>query len=87
MQKGVKGWSTPKKNWRCQQQNQGCIEKIWAEVTVVDILNPWIFTGLLFGARMSYAFAAWTMRSVGKAANDMVRSAWNSSRRSWARRT
>merc|ERR1719437_352365 len=43
-----------------------------AKVTVVDILNPWVFTGLLFGAMMPYAFAAWTMKSVGTAANDMV---------------
>jgi inorganic pyrophosphatase len=43
-----------------------------AEVDEVDILNPWVFTGLLFGAMMPYAFAAWTMKSVGKAANDMV---------------
>jgi len=43
-----------------------------AEVTKVDILNPWVFTGLLFGAMMPYAFAAWTMKSVGKAADDML---------------
>jgi len=43
-----------------------------AEVTRVDILNPWVFTGLLFGAMMPYAFAAWTMQSVGKAADQMV---------------
>merc|ERR1712190_221314 len=44
-----------------------------ANVTQVDILNPWVFTGLLFGAMMPYAFAAWTMKSVGKAANDMLK--------------
>merc|ERR1719263_2416167 len=44
-----------------------------AEVHQVDVLNPWVFTGLLFGAMMPYAFAAWTMKSVGKAANDMVK--------------
>merc|ERR1712117_569398 len=44
-----------------------------ADVVSVDILNPWVFTGLLFGAMMPYAFAAWTMKSVGKAANDMVK--------------
>merc|ERR1712134_65708 len=44
-----------------------------AGVNDVDILNPWVFTGLLFGAMMPYAFAAWTMKSVGKAANDMVK--------------
>merc|ERR1712060_931566 len=31
------------------------------------------FTGLLFGAMMPYAFAAWTMKSVGTAANDMLK--------------
>merc|ERR1712060_645886 len=44
-----------------------------AEVTQVDILNPWVFTGLLFGAMMPYAFAAWTMKSVGKAADEMLK--------------
>jgi inorganic pyrophosphatase len=43
-----------------------------AEINDVDILDPWVFTGLLFGAMMPYAFAAWTMKSVGEAANDMV---------------
>jgi len=43
-----------------------------AEVKNVDILNPWVFTGLLFGAMMPYAFAAWTMQSVGMAADQMV---------------
>merc|ERR1712099_127263 len=44
-----------------------------AEVSEVDILNEWVFTGLLFGAMMPYAFAAWTMKSVGTAANDMLK--------------
>merc|ERR1711967_215331 len=44
-----------------------------AGVRDVNILDPWVFTGLLFGAMMPYAFAAWTMKSVGKAANDMVK--------------
>merc|ERR1719313_1566098 len=44
-----------------------------AQVSRVDVLDPWVFTGLLFGAMMPYAFAAWTMKSVGKAANDMVK--------------
>merc|ERR1740121_2622878 len=43
-----------------------------AGVSDVDVLNTWVFTGLLFGAMMPYAFAAWTMKSVGEAANDMV---------------
>merc|ERR1719359_2065978 len=44
-----------------------------AEIQDVDILDPWVFTGLLLGAMMPYAFAAWTMKSVGEAANDMVK--------------
>merc|ERR1712194_108786 len=44
-----------------------------ANVKSVDILDPWVFTGLLFGAMIPYAFAAMTMKSVGKAANDMVK--------------
>merc|ERR1712176_789255 len=44
-----------------------------AGVSDVDILNPWVFTGLLYGAMMPYAFAAWTMKSVGMAAEDMVK--------------
>jgi len=43
-----------------------------AGVSQVDILNPWVFTGLLLGAMMPYAFAAWTMQSVGDAAVLMV---------------
>merc|ERR1719401_3231444 len=43
-----------------------------AEVTDVNILNPWVFTGLLFGAMMPYAFSAMTMKSVGHAADAMV---------------
>merc|ERR1712056_51262 len=42
-----------------------------AQVTSVDILNPWVFTGLLLGAMMPYAFAAMTMKSVGKAADQL----------------
>jgi H(+)-translocating pyrophosphatase len=44
-----------------------------AGIEHVDILNPWVFTGLLLGAMMPYAFAAWTMKSVGMAANEMVK--------------
>merc|ERR1711881_272770 len=44
-----------------------------AKISDVDILDPWVFTGLLLGAMMPYAFAAWTMKSVGMAANDMVK--------------
>jgi len=44
-----------------------------ADITVVDILNPWVFSGLIYGAMMPYAFSAMTMKSVGEAANDMVK--------------
>ena len=30
-----------------------------ADITGVDILHPWVFTGLLFGAMMPYAFTAY----------------------------
>merc|ERR1712178_564810 len=35
-----------------------------AGVSDVNILDPWVFTGLLFGAMMPYAFSAMTMTSV-----------------------
>merc|ERR1711966_363993 len=44
-----------------------------AKIVNVDILNPWTFSGLLYGAMMPYWFSAMTMRSVGAAANDMVK--------------
>merc|ERR1719223_744644 len=43
-----------------------------ANVSKVDALDPWTFTGLLVGAMIPYAFAALTMRSVAFAATDMV---------------
>jgi len=43
-----------------------------AQVSVVDALDPWTFTGLLVGAMIPYAFAAMTMRSVAFAATAMV---------------
>merc|ERR1712194_448415 len=44
-----------------------------ADVQIVNILDPWTFTGLLYGAMMPYWFSALTMKSVGEAANDMVK--------------
>jgi inorganic pyrophosphatase len=38
----------------------------------VDILKPFQFSGLLVGAMLPYWFSAMTMKSVGKAALDMV---------------
>lgn len=44
-----------------------------AEIKNVDILDPWVFTGLIMGAMLPYAFAACTMRSVSIAADDMFK--------------
>lgn len=44
-----------------------------ADITIVDILEPWTFSGLLYGAMMPYWFSAMTMKSVGEAASDMVK--------------
>jgi len=41
--------------------------------TEVDILQPFQFAGLLVGAMLPYWFSAMTMKSVGKAALDMVK--------------
>jgi len=45
---------------------------VGADVAGVDARHLWVFTGLLFGAMMLHAFAALTVTSVGKAANEMV---------------
>ena len=44
-----------------------------ADIAGVDILHPTVFTGLLFGSMMLHAFAALSVKSVGKAANEMVK--------------
>lgn len=38
----------------------------------VSILNPWILGMFMIGAMLPYVFSALTMKSVGKAATDMV---------------
>jgi K(+)-stimulated pyrophosphate-energized sodium pump len=38
----------------------------------IDLLNPLVFGGLLFGAMLPFIFSAFTMKSVGDAAKDMV---------------
>jgi inorganic pyrophosphatase len=38
----------------------------------VDIEDPFVFAGLLYGAMLPYWFSAMTMKSVGKAANAMI---------------
>jgi len=42
------------------------------QVTVIDVLDPYVFAGLLVGAMLPYWFSAMTMKSVGKAALEMV---------------
>jgi len=39
----------------------------------IEINDPWIFCSLLLGAMLPYAFSAMTMKSVGNAAQDMVK--------------
>jgi inorganic pyrophosphatase len=43
-----------------------------SNMTIVNILAPLQFAGLLVGAMLPYVFSALTMKSVGKAANQMV---------------
>jgi len=38
----------------------------------IDILNPFCFAGLLFGAMLPYWFSALTMSAVGDAAEKMI---------------
>ena len=39
----------------------------------IEIIDPWIFCSLMIGAMLPYAFSAMTMKSVGSAAQEMVR--------------
>jgi len=39
----------------------------------IELLDTWVFGGLLFGAMLPFIFSALTMKSVGKASLDMVR--------------
>lgn len=38
----------------------------------IELTNPWIFSSMLIGAMLPYAFSALTMKAVGEAAKDMV---------------
>ncbi|MBN9400333.1 MAG: V-type H(+)-translocating pyrophosphatase ['Candidatus Kapabacteria' thiocyanatum] len=40
--------------------------------TVIDLLSPTVLAGLLVGGALPFAFSAMTMKSVGKAAFDMI---------------
>lgn len=42
-------------------------------ITNVDVISPLVFAGLLVGAMLPYAFSAMTLKSVGKAALEMVK--------------
>jgi len=41
-------------------------------ITSVDVLDPFVFSGLMIGAMLPYWFSAMTMKSVGMAALEMV---------------
>ena len=43
-----------------------------SQLDSIELLKPWVFGGLVFGAMLPYWFSAMTMKSVGKAALDMV---------------
>eukprot|EP00746_Dinoflagellata_sp_MGD_P111635 gnl/MRDRNA2_/MRDRNA2_48391_c0_seq2.p1 gnl/MRDRNA2_/MRDRNA2_48391_c0~~gnl/MRDRNA2_/MRDRNA2_48391_c0_seq2.p1 ORF type:complete len:756 (-),score=143.31 gnl/MRDRNA2_/MRDRNA2_48391_c0_seq2:148-2415(-) len=47
--------------------------KVRAGIEAVDVADAWTFSGLLVGALLPYAFSAMTMKSVGQAAQDMVK--------------
>jgi len=42
-------------------------------ITNVDIIKPLVFSGVLIGAMLPYAFSAMCLHSVGKAALEMVK--------------
>jgi len=48
------------------------VTRIGLEQVGVNILNPITFSGLIIGAMLPYWFSAMTMKSVGKAAQEMV---------------
>ena len=43
-----------------------------SSITSIELLDPLVFGGLLFGAMLPFIFSAFTMKSVGDAAKDMV---------------
>jgi inorganic pyrophosphatase len=43
-----------------------------ADLTFVDLLSPFVYAGLVFGAMLPYWFSGMTMKSVGEAAKAMV---------------
>ncbi|MEM9930857.1 MAG: sodium/proton-translocating pyrophosphatase, partial [Bacteroidota bacterium] len=43
-----------------------------AEITSIDIANPYVTAGLFLGAMLPFLFSAFSMEAVGRAANDMI---------------
>ncbi|MBO4743780.1 MAG: sodium/proton-translocating pyrophosphatase, partial [Bacteroidales bacterium] len=43
-----------------------------ANLETIDMLNPWVISGAFIGAMLPFMFSAFTMNSVGKAANKMI---------------
>ncbi len=53
-------------------RSQTAFKEIGKDFGVVELLDPLVFGGLLFGAMLPFLFSAFTMKSVGDAAKDMV---------------
>ena len=43
-----------------------------ADLKTIDFLSPWVISGAFIGAMLPFMFSAFTMNSVGKAANKMI---------------
>jgi len=43
-----------------------------AQITTIDIANPYVTAGLFLGAMLPFLFSAFSMEAVGRAANDMI---------------
>lgn len=41
-------------------------------ITTINVIDPYVFFGLLIGAMLPYWFSAMCMKAVGAAANEMV---------------
>jgi len=48
------------------------VAEVHPNAHIVNILQPYTFAGLLFGAMIPYAFSALTMAAVGEAAEEMI---------------
>lgn len=43
-----------------------------ANITTIDVANPFVMSGLFLGAMLPFLFSAFSMEAVGRAANDMI---------------